>query len=159
MPARQRGPGLRGWPGSAAAFRSSRARRLQRPTALALPLREAPEVAAYAARVDLATREVHVRVADEPLLVPGERHPLREHVVGVRQAALRDRAREIRELHAVLAEEAAGLRDVGDDRLVRVDQVGVRGAGASVAARLARHATEDPDEAEVAVHRPLLLVH
>src|SRR3954452_22601602 len=73
MPARQRGPGLRGWPGSAAAFRSSRARRLQRPTALALPLREAPEVAAYAARVDLATREGHVRVADEPLLGPGER--------------------------------------------------------------------------------------
>ena len=76
---------------------------------------------------------------------------------------------QVGELDAVLAQQAARLRHVGDDRLVRVDQVGVRAAsagaalGAAASPRgLARASVEPPvdaDEAEVAVHRPLLVVH
>ena len=72
------------------------------------------------------------------------------------------RARLVRELDAVLVEQPAGLRQVGDDRLVRVDQVGVghaaRGRGAVVGDRAGGLAAPDAEEAEVAVHRPLLLV-
>ena len=53
--------------------------------ALALPLAQAPQVALDLARVDLAAGQVHVRRLDQPPLVAGERHPLREHVVGVGQ--------------------------------------------------------------------------
>ena len=69
----------------------------------------------------------------------------------------------VRELDAVLVQQAAGLRQVGDDRLVRVDQVGVRDALEVRPARLScgrrRLAAPHADEPEVAVHRPLLLVH
>src|SRR4051794_21020629 len=102
MHARRRGPGPRGWPGCVAACRFSRARRLQGTASLALPLREPPEVPAYPARVDLATRQVHVRVADESFLVARERHPFGEDVVGVGQARLRDRAAQVGKLDAVL---------------------------------------------------------
>ena len=53
--------------------------------ACALPLGQPPEVAAHLLRVDLAAREVHVGVADQPLLVGPDHHPLGEHVVGVGQ--------------------------------------------------------------------------
>ena len=36
-------------------------------------------------RIDLPARQVHVRARDQAPLVAGQRHPLREHVVGVRQ--------------------------------------------------------------------------
>ena len=101
-------------------------------------------------------------------LVAGEGHPLGQHVVGVGQPRLRDRAGQVRELDAVLAEQPPGLRDVGDDRLVRVDQVRVRGRRPAGARALAPRASwkragagepaVDADEAEVAVHRPLLVV-
>ena len=61
----------------------------------------------------------------------------------------------VRELDAVLVEQAAGLRQVGHDRLVRVDQVRVRDAAQVLVERLA---APDPDQAQVAVHLPLLLV-
>jgi len=54
--------------------------------ALALPHLQAPEVAPDLARIDLAARQVHVRAGDEVALVAGQRHPLGQHVVGVRQA-------------------------------------------------------------------------
>ena len=41
-------------------------------------------------------------------------------------------ARLVGELDAVLVEQHAGLRQVGDDRLVRVDEVGVLGRGRAV---------------------------
>ena len=66
----------------------------------------------------------------QPPLVAGQRHPLRQHVVGVGQPRAAVRPRLVGELDAVLAEQPAGLRQVGDDRLVRVDQVGVRRARA-----------------------------
>src|SRR3954463_11372088 len=91
--------------------------------ALALPAAEAPDVALDLARVDLAAREVHVRRGDQAALVALERHPLREYVVRVRQAGRPVRLGLVGELDAVLVEQAAGLRQVGDDRLVRVDQV------------------------------------
>src|SRR3954453_22672132 len=100
--------------------------------ALTLPLGQAPEVAPDPAGVDLAAWEVHVRVADQAFLVPGECHPLGEHVVGVGGTRLRDGAGEVRELDAVLAEEPSGFRNVRNDRLVRIDQVRIRrivGAG------------------------------
>ena len=77
------------------------------------------------ARVDLAAGQVQVGLADQALLVALERHPLGEHVVGVGQPRRAERARLVRELDAVLVEQLAGLRQVGDDRLVRVDEVGV----------------------------------
>ena len=96
--------------------------------ALALPLAEAPEVALDLLRVDLAAGQVHVRLGDQALLVALERHPLGEHVVGVGQPRRAVGPRLVRELDAVLVQQPAGLRQVGDDRLVRVDQVGVRRA-------------------------------
>ena len=62
---------------------------------------------------------------DQALLVAGQRHPLGQHVVGVRQPRAAVGARLVGERDAVLVEQLAGLRQVGDDRLVRVDQVGV----------------------------------
>ena len=62
----------------------------------------------------------------------------------------------VRELDAVLVEQAAGLRQVGHDRLVRVDQVRVRDAAQLLVQRLA---APDPDQPQVAVHLPLLVVH
>src|SRR5205807_10553236 len=103
-----------------------------------------------------------------------------------REPAVRDGAGELGELDAILAQQAARTGDVRHDRLVRVDEVGVArlplalGAGARrAAARLAGEraaaetpprsgeavralrleASQHPDEAEVAVHRPLLVVH
>ena len=52
----------------------------------ALPLGEAPEVAAHAGGVELAADQVHVRAPDHAVLVGGERHPLGEHVVRTRAA-------------------------------------------------------------------------
>ena len=68
---------------------------------------------------------MQVGLGDDPALVALERHPLGEHVVGVGQARRAVRARLVGELDAVLVQQPAGLRQVGDDRLVRVDQVGV----------------------------------
>ena len=64
-------------------------------------------------------------------LVAGERHPLGQHVVGVGQPRAAVGPRLVRELDAVLVEQLARLRQVGDDRLVGVDQVGVRRAAGS----------------------------
>src|SRR3954469_10240069 len=130
--------------------------------ARALPLAEAPEVALGLARVDLAARQVQVRLGDQAPLVALERHPLGQDVVGVGEARRAVRTRLVRELDAVLVEQPAGLREVCEDRIVRVDQVGV-GHAAEVAARVSgdgagRLATPHAQEAEVAVHRPLLLV-
>ena len=58
-------------------------------------------------------------------------------------------ARLVGERDAVLGEQLAGLRDVGENRPVRIEEVRVRLAAA------APHA----DEAEVAVHLPFLLRH
>src|SRR4051812_41490563 len=124
--------------------------------ALALPAAELPDVALDLARVDLAAGKVHVRRVDQAPLVALERHPLGEHVVGIRQPRGAVGLGLVRELDAVLVEQAAGLRQVGDDRLVRVDQVGVRDAAQLLVERLR---APDPDEPEVAVHLPLLLVH
>ena len=82
--------------------------------ALALPLAQAPEVAPDLPRVDLAPRQVQVGGLDQPPLVAGERHPLREHVVGVGQARAAVGPRLVRELDAVLVEQPAGLRQVGE---------------------------------------------
>ena len=128
----------------------------------ALPLAEAPEVALNLLRVDLAAGQVEVGLGDQAALVALQRHPLGEHVVGVGQAGGAVRARLVRELDAVLVEQLAGLREVGEDRLVGVDQVGV-GHAAEVAAgvrgdRAGGLAAPHAEEAEVAVHRPLLLV-
>ena len=79
--------------------------------------------------------QVQVGLGDQAPLVALERHPLGQHVVGVRQPRGAVRARLVRELDAVLVEQLAGLRQVGDDRLVRVDEVGVRHA-AQVARRV-----------------------
>ncbi len=68
-----------------------------------------------------------------------------------RQAGAAVRARLVRELDAVLVEEHPGLRQVRHDRLVRIDEVGVLDALSP--------APPHADEAEVAVHRPLLVVH
>src|SRR5690348_18420098 len=81
--------------------------------ALALPAAEAPDVALDLARIDLAAGQVHVGRADQAPLVALERHPLGEHVVGVRKPAGSERARLVGELDAVLVEQAAGLRQVG----------------------------------------------
>ena len=60
---------------------------------------------------------------------------------------------------AVLVEQAIGLGQVGDDRLVRVDQVRVGGAaGAAQIVGSVGERAPHAEEAEVAVHRPLLLV-
>ena len=140
---------------------AGRARRAAQ--ALALPLAQAPEVAAHLLGVDLAAGQVHVRGRDQVLLVAGERHPLGQHVVGVGQARAAVGPRLVGELDAVLVEQLAGLREVGDDRPVGVDEVGVRRAGARIvadapASRHPRHPAPHADEPEVAVHRPLLVV-
>src|SRR6185503_9873815 len=125
--------------------------------AAALPLGEAPQVAAHPRRVELATDQVHVGAADHAVLVGGERHPLGEHVVGCGEPMAAAVAGEVGELDAVFAEQLPGLGHVGHDRLVRVDEVGVGGARAAVAVDLApRVAPGYADEAEVPVHAPLL---
>ena len=106
--------------------------------ALALPAAEAPDVALDLARVDLAAGQVHVGAGDQPPLVALERHPLGQDVVGVGQARAAVRLGLVRELDAVLVQQAAGLREVGDDRLVRVDQVRVRDALELLVERSAR---------------------
>src|SRR3954470_13148327 len=78
--------------------------------ALALPAAEPPDVALHLARVDLAAGAVHVRGADEAPLVALERHPLGQHVVGVRQPRGAVGLRLVGELDAVLVEQAGGLR-------------------------------------------------
>ena len=116
---------------------------------LALPAAEAPDVALDLLGVDLAAGQVQVGLGDQAPLVALQRHPLGEHVVGVGQPRRAVRARLVRELDAVLVEQLAGLRQVGHDRLVRVDQVGVRDA-AQVARRVggqAGLAAPDADEA------------
>src|SRR3954454_19621267 len=123
--------------------------------ALALPAPELPDVALDLARVDLATRQVHVRGVDQTPLIALERHPLGEYVVGVREPRRAVGLGLVGELDAVLVEQPAGLRQVGDDRLVRVDEVGVRDAAQLLVERLR---APDPDEPEVAVHLPLLVV-
>ena len=167
------------WRGSSVAMaaakpsrRASRARRRLLPRLVlaalgaaeprALPLAEAPEVALDLLGVDLAAGQVEVGLGDQAALVALQRHPLGEHVVGVGQAGGAVGARLVRELDAVLVEQLAGLREVGEDRLVGVDQVGV-GHAAEVAARVRGDragglAAPHAEEAEVAVHRPLLLV-
>src|SRR4051794_40344047 len=67
-----------------------------------LPLAQAPEVALDLARVHLAAGQVQVGLADEALLVTLERHPLGQHVVGVRQAHAAIGLGLVRELDAVL---------------------------------------------------------
>src|SRR4051812_35408295 len=124
--------------------------------ALALPAAEAPDVALDLLWVDLAAGEVHVGAADQPSLVALERHPLGEDVVGVREPRAAVWLGLVRELDAVLVEQAARLREVGDDRLVRVDQVRVRDA-LELLVEVLR--APDPDETQVPVHLPLLLVH
>ncbi len=88
----------------------------------------APEIATDLLGIDLPPWEVHVRRGDEATLVARQCHPLGQHVVGVREARGAVRPRLVGELDAVLAEQLAGLREEGDDRLVRVDEVGVRRA-------------------------------
>src|SRR5262245_16365546 len=64
---------------------------------------------------------------------------------------------QVGELDAVLAEQLPVLGHVGDDRLVRVDEIGVGGARAAIAVELAAGvAAGYADEAEVAIHPPLL---
>ena len=126
---------------------------------VALPLREAPQVAPDLGRIELAAGQVHVRGRDQPPFVTGQRHPLRQHVVRVGQAARAVRARLVRERDAVLVEQAMCLGQVGEDRPVGVDQVGVRGAaGAAGVVWPVGQRAPHPEEAEVVVHRPLLLV-
>src|SRR5690348_5015742 len=83
--------------------------------ALALPAPEAPDVALDLAGVDLAAREVHVRARDQAAFVAFERHPLGEDVIGVREPGAAVGLGLVRELDAVLVQEAAGLRQVGHD--------------------------------------------
>ena len=132
--------------------------RAVRPAA-ALPLGQAPEVAPHPRGVELAADQVHVGLADHAALVRGQRHPLGQHVVrrGQPRVAV---AVQVGELDAVLAQQAAVLGHVGHDRLVRVDQVGVAGRGAA-RGRCARPGARPGTrrKPEVAVHRPLLLVH
>src|SRR3954470_14968864 len=85
--------------------------------ALALPAPETPDVSLDLARVDLAAGEVHVRARDQAALVALEPHPLGQHVIGVRQPGAAVGLGLVRELDAVLVQEAAGLRQVGHDRL------------------------------------------
>src|SRR5437879_2126147 len=73
--------------------------------ALALPHPQAPEVAPNLARVDLPPRKVHVRAGDQPALVARQRHPLGQHVIGVRQPRAAVRARLVGERDAVLVEQ------------------------------------------------------
>src|SRR4051812_27552576 len=132
------------------------------PQARLLALGQAPEVAADLLGVDLATGQVHVGLVDEMTLVAGQGHPLGQRVVGVGQARRPVGPRLVGEGHAVLGEQVARLRQVGDDRLVRVDEVRVRRAGAGgLRAALLRSGgqrTPDADEPELAVHVPLLVV-
>src|SRR6478736_3925796 len=78
--------------------------------ALALPAPEAPDVALDLLRVHLAARQMHVGRGDEAAFVALERHPLGEDVVGIGQARAAVRLGLVRELDAVLVEQAAGLR-------------------------------------------------
>ena len=109
---------------------------LAAPLAAALPLREAPEVAPHARRVELAARRGACwragsrgpRRRSAPSTWPARR-PRRAAGAGPPLAA------QVGELDAVLAEQPPGLGHVGHDRLVRVDQVGVGAAAAGAVGR------------------------
>ena len=133
-PARHRGRCAHGRSTSAAAWRSpgsgARCRRGPRrrasaraPTATGATGRAAPGPDRAGGPAGACSRSQISRA-----LVAGQRHPLGEHVVGVRQARASVRPRLVGERDAVLVEQAVGLGQVGDDRPVRIDQVGVRGA-------------------------------
>src|SRR6476661_7455473 len=131
--------------------------------ALALPLAQAPEVAADLPGVDLTAGEMHVGRLDQAALVAGERHPLGQDVVGVGQPRAAVGPRLVGELDAVLVDQPARLGQVADDRLVGIDQVGVGRAGMRLAAGgpvASLGALSEPaphaQEAEVAVHLPVL---
>ena len=79
------------------------------------------------------TREVEIRLGDQVVLAAAQRHPLGEDIVGRRQALA-----VVLEADAVLGQKLTGLRVVGDQRPVRVDQV-----------RVARVAPRDRDVAEL----------
>src|ERR687892_2933560 len=83
--------------------------------------------------------------------------PLRESPEVTGQAGAPFAACEVRELDAVFAQQLAAPRDVGDDRLVRVDQVRV-GRAAGTVGFAAGVPPRDPYESEVPVHGPLLVV-
>ena len=99
-------------PRGARAARALRRRRARSACgqALALPLAQAPEVAADLLGIDLAAGQVHVRAGDQAPLVAGQRHPLRQHVVGVGQPRAAVGPRLVGELDAVLVEQLARLR-------------------------------------------------
>ena len=106
--------------------------------------------------VDLAPGQVHVGLADQPPLVGGQRHPLGEHVVGVGQPGAAVGPRVVRERDAVLVEQLAGRR-ARRRRSACAGRSGRRtGAGRAVSA-LAEPAPH-AQEAELAVHRPVVLV-
>src|SRR4029077_12223040 len=117
--------------------------------ALALPACEPGQVARDPFRIDLAAWQMHVRVRDQPVLIGCQRHPLRQHIVGIGQSRAPVRPRVVGERNAVLAQQRSRSRHVRDDRLVRGDQGGISAPGASVYAQ----------KPEIAIHRPLLLVH
>ncbi len=77
----------------------------------ALPALEAQQVPAHPVGVDLASGEVHVRLADQPPLVARQRHPLGQHVVGVGQTRAAVGPGLVGERHAVLAEQLARRRE------------------------------------------------
>src|SRR3954454_2883693 len=81
--------------------------------ALALPAPETPDVALHLLWVHLAAGKMHVGAGDQATLVALERHPLGQHVVGVRQPGRAVGLGLVRKLDAVLVQEPAGLRQVG----------------------------------------------
>src|SRR5688572_12365530 len=70
--------------------------------ALALPAAEPPDVALEHLRIDLAAWEVHVGLGDQAPLVALERHPLGQHVIGVRKPGRAVGPGLVGELDAVL---------------------------------------------------------
>src|SRR5665213_1104111 len=125
--------------------------------AAAVPARERGDIRAHGVGVVLAAGEMEVGARHQAALVGGQRHPFREDVIGRRQPARAVRALAVGELDAVFAEQARALRDVGDDRLVRVDQVGV-GRHAVAVSRTGAAVAPHAQEAEIAVHLPVLVV-
>ena len=73
---------------------------------------------------------VEVGLGDQVVLDAAQGHPLGEHVVGRRQALA-----VVVEADAVLGQQLAGLGVVGDQRAVRIDEVGVAGVAAGDARR------------------------
>ena len=121
--------------------------------ACALPLGQAPEVAAHLLRVDLAPGQVHVRAADQALLVGPDHHPLREHVVGVGQ--LRPVEALARGRGTRRSTRSAGCSSPAGRR--RSACAGRSGSSRRPCPRPASALRPmHPDEAEVPVHLPLL---